>query len=114
MASKSRTGDRNEGLGTPLVVRGDVAVYPPVHKGSVLTVPVSIVNTGAERAFYRADVHVTGPDGFDVVLHIDTPVVGVYPGASWPTELSTAVAGKSVPAHPTVTVDNYGRREYRD
>ncbi|MGW8330264.1 hypothetical protein ACWGLE_20500 [Streptomyces sp. NPDC055897] len=93
------------------VTEGDITVYAPVRQGAALAVPVKITNSGGRRAFYQADVRVQGPGGFDVTVHIDTDVVGVYPGTSWPTELTAQVPGKPVPAHPVVTIKHIIKRE---
>ncbi|MFJ8314052.1 MULTISPECIES: hypothetical protein [unclassified Streptomyces] len=106
---QTAVGDEN--FGKPSVIDGDITVYTPVHQGSALTVPVKITNSGSRRAFYQADVRVQGSGGFDVTVHIDTDVVGLYPGTSWPTELTAQVRGKSAPDHPAVTIEHVIKRE---
>ncbi|MFE3526747.1 hypothetical protein ACFXOD_35190 [Streptomyces sp. NPDC059161] len=106
---QTAVGDEN--FGKASVVDGDITVYTPVRQGSALTLPVKITNSGGRRAFYQADVRVQGSGGFDVTVHIDTDVVGLYPGTSWPTELTAQVPGKSAPDHPTVTIEHVIKRE---
>lgn len=91
---------------------GDAKVYTPVHVDTGLLVPVEIVNSGAERAFYKVDVRVQGPDGFSATVHLSTDVVGVYPGGSWPAELTATDPGKPVPSHPRVTITHVSRQEF--
>ncbi|MGY0056874.1 hypothetical protein ACWY4P_09945 [Streptomyces sp. LZ34] len=86
------------------MTKGDVTVFKPVRSGSALLVPVKITNHGDQRAFYEVAVRVTGPDGFDVTVHMKTDVVGVYPGASWPTELTARDSGSPAPENPRVTI----------
>ncbi|MFE3182763.1 hypothetical protein ACFXKR_18105 [Streptomyces violascens] len=106
-----QTAGNDENFGKPSVIDGDITVYAPLRQGSALTVPVKITNSGSRRAFYQADVRVQGSGGFDVTVHIDTDVVGLYPGTSWPTELTAQVPGKSAPDHPVVTVEHIIKRE---
>ncbi|WP_330296127.1 hypothetical protein [Streptomyces sp. NBC_00503] len=97
----------------PIATKGDVTVYTPVRSRDGLTVPVEIKNTGAKRAFYKVDVRVQGADGFDVMLHVDTDTVGVYPGTSWPVEATAKAQGKPLPDRPHVTIEKVTREEFR-
>ncbi|NWF24968.1 hypothetical protein HW130_01620 [Streptomyces sp. PKU-EA00015] len=94
----------SEDFGRTVVTRGDVSVFSPVREGDGLRVPLKITNTGSGRAVYRVDVRVTGPGGFDARVSMETGTVGVYPGASWPTELTFTDPGKPVPDHPRVSI----------
>lgn len=94
----------SEGFGDPVAKRGDVAVFSPVRSGDEITVPVNITNTGTKRMVYRVEVRVTGAGGFDATRSMETDTVGVYPGASWPTELTFTDPGKPVPDNPRVTI----------
>ncbi|WP_432066594.1 hypothetical protein [Streptomyces sp. C10-9-1] len=91
-------------LGTPVAQKGDVALFSPVRRGEEIAVPVEITNTGARRAIYRVDVRVTGAGGFDATRSLETDTVGVYPGASWPTELTFTDPGGPVPDDPRVSI----------
>lgn len=72
--------------------------------------PLSITNSGKERAFYQVEVRITGPGGFDATVRVATDVVGLYPGTSWPTELTAKDPGKPLPVNPVVSiVKNYKR-----
>ncbi|MGW2864187.1 hypothetical protein [Streptomyces sp. NPDC001205] len=106
-----QTAGNDENFGKSSVIDGDITVYAPVRRGSALTVPVKITNSGSRRAFYQADVRIQGSGGFDVTVHIDTDVVGLYPGTSWPTELTAQVPGKSAPDHPVVTIEHVIKQE---
>ncbi|MFD9566127.1 hypothetical protein [Streptomyces sp. NPDC059994] len=94
------------------MAKGDLVAFTVHRAGAKLTLPVRITNSGRERAFYQADLRITGPGGFAALVHVATEVVGVYPGTSWPTELTVEAAGKPVPDHPVVTVEKYTRRPY--
>ncbi|MFC4612804.1 hypothetical protein ACFO9E_34400 [Streptomyces maoxianensis] len=93
-----------EDFGRPVATRGDVSVFSPVREGDALRVPLKITNTGSGRAVYRVEVRVTGPGGFDAKVSMETRTVGVYPGGSWPTELTFTDPGKPVPDHPRVSI----------
>ncbi|MEU1940901.1 hypothetical protein ABZ554_00110 [Streptomyces sp. NPDC020125] len=82
----------------------DVTVFKPVHSESTLMVPVKITNHGDQRAFYEVAGRVAGAIGFDVTVHMKTDVVGVYPGASWPTELTAQDPGSPVSGNPQVSI----------
>ncbi|WP_432247788.1 hypothetical protein ACRAR1_07795 [Streptomyces sanyensis] len=90
--------------GTPVAQEGDVTLFPPVRRGEEIAVPVEIANTGARRAIYRVEVRVTGAGGFDATRSLETDTVGVYPGASWPTELTFTDPGGPVPDDPRVAI----------
>ncbi|MFF8387097.1 hypothetical protein ACF053_26100 [Streptomyces kanasensis] len=82
-----------------------MTVFSPATTGNELTVPVHITNKSNKRLFYQVEIRVTGPGGFDVTRSMETDTVGVYPGASWPTELTfTDSEGKPVPESPRVTI----------
>jgi len=93
-----------ENFSHPVTTRGDVTVFKPVRSGSALTVPVKITNHGDRRAFYEVAVRVTGNQGFDATVHMKSEVVGLYPGTSWPTELTARDPGSPVPGNPQVTI----------
>ncbi|MFE1877417.1 hypothetical protein ACFW9N_42365 [Streptomyces sp. NPDC059496] len=95
-----------------ITTKGDVTVYAPVRSRDGLTVPVEIKNSGAKRAFYKVDIRVRSADGFDVTVHVDTEVVGVYPGKSWPVEVIAKAQGNPVPDHPQITIEKITREEY--
>ncbi|MFJ3839142.1 hypothetical protein ACWGHM_38010 [Streptomyces sp. NPDC054904] len=94
-----------EGFG-PVVARdGDVSAHAAVREaGGVLRVPVSVTNRGSVRAFYEVTVRVTGPDGYEATGSFGTDTVGVYPGASWPTEVQVSMPGRAAPAEPKVEI----------
>ncbi|MFF3020104.1 hypothetical protein [Streptomyces sp. NPDC057939] len=97
-----------EGTGEfgPVVARdGDVSAHAAVREaGGVLRVPVSVTNGGTVRAFYEVTVRVTGPDGYEATGSFATDTVGVYPGASWPTEVKVSMPGRDAPAEPKVEI----------
>jgi hypothetical protein len=93
----------------PLVSRGDITVYRTIQTRTGLTVPVTITNTGRDRAAYTAEVKITGPQGFEAVLHVGTDGAPLYPGTSRPTELTATDPGKPVPSDPTITVTRVTR-----
>lgn len=93
----------------PLVSRGDITVYRTIQTRTGLTVPVTITNTGRDRASYTAEVKITGPHGFEAVLHVGTAGAPLYPGTSKPTELTATDPGKPVPSDPTITVTRVTR-----
>jgi len=97
-------GKESENFSHSVTTRGDVTVFKPVRSGSALTVPVKITNHGDRRAFYEVDVRVTGPHGFDATVHMKSEVVGLYPGTSWPAELTARDPGSPVPENPQVTI----------
>lgn len=90
----------------PVVARdGDASAYAPVRDaGGVLRVPVSLTNRGTVRAFYEVTLRVTGPDGYEATGSFSTDTVGVYPGASWPTEVEVSMPGRAAPADPKVEI----------
>ncbi|MGW3568188.1 hypothetical protein ACWDSL_30790 [Streptomyces sp. NPDC000941] len=94
----------SEDFAHPATTKGDVTVFKPVRSGSALMVPVKITNHGDQRAFYEVAVRVTGDHGFDATVHMKTDVVGVYPGASWPTELTARDPGSPLPENPRVAI----------
>ena len=97
-------GKEDEVFTHPLTTRGDVTVFKPVRSGSALTVPVKITNHGDQRVFYDVAVRVTGPQGFDATVRMKSEVVGLYPGASWPAELTARDPGSPVPENPRVAI----------
>ncbi|MBT2396195.1 hypothetical protein [Streptomyces sp. ISL-100] len=103
----------SESFGRPVATDGDVVVYTPTRTRSGLIIPVKITNKGDRRAIYRVDFRVTGPGGFQATAHIETAVVGLYPGTSWPTELTAEDPGKPVPEHPIVTIEKNAKQELR-
>ncbi|MEK2479543.1 hypothetical protein [Streptomyces noursei] len=109
----SRSGADDKNFQQRAVIKGDVTVYTPVRTGTGLTVPVEIKNSGSRRALYQVDVRVQGPGGFDATVHINTDVVGVYPGGSWPVEPTASAPGKPLPEHPQITIERIVRREIR-
>lgn len=108
--SGSVTG--GEDFGEPTTVRGDVSVYPPVRKGDALAIPLKITNSGTKRAIYRVTIKVTGTNGFEATIPMETGTVGVYPGTSWPTELVATDAGKRIPKNPVVSIESSTRSEF--
>ncbi|MFF4320924.1 hypothetical protein [Streptomyces sp. NPDC001568] len=90
----------------PVVARdGDATAHAPVRAaGGVLRVPVSLTNRGTVRAFYEVTLRVTGPDGYEATGSFSTDTVGVYPGASWPTEVEVSMPGRAAPADPKVEI----------
>lgn len=93
----------------PLVSRGDVTVYRTIRTRTGLTVPVTITNTGRDRAAYTAEVKITGPQAFEAVLHVGTDGTPLYPGTSRPAELTATDPGKPVPSDPTITITRVTR-----
>jgi uncharacterized membrane protein len=96
----------------PVTTRGDVTVYRTTRTGDGLTVPVTITNTGRDRAAYTAEIRITGPQGFEAVLHVGTDGVPIHPGTSHPAELTAADPGKPVPADPAITISHVSRVPY--
>src|SRR5262249_5641125 len=103
----------NEHFGTPVTRQGDVTVYTARRDKGELRVPVEVVNSGRKRAFYRFRIRITGPGGFDATASASTDAVGLYPGTSWPTELTVSAPGHTLPAHPHITIENVKRDEYK-
>ncbi|MCC5476068.1 hypothetical protein [Streptomyces barringtoniae] len=103
----------SEHFGTPLIRQGDVTVYTAKRAKDGLTVPVEVVNSGTRRAFYRFRIRVTGSGGFDATVSASMDVVGLYPGTSWPTELTVSDPGHTPPAHPHITIESVERNEYK-
>ncbi len=89
-------------------------MYTPTAHGDTLTIPVKVTNSGSKRAFYRFTIRVTGPNGFDHTAGASMEVVGLYPGTSWPTELTVRDAGHTPPKHPHITVERLERTEHGD
>lgn len=94
----------NEHFRHPVTTQGDVTVFKPVRSGSVLTVPIKITNRSDQRAFYEVAVRVTGDHGFDATVRMKSEAVGLYPGTSWPAELTARDPGSPVPDNPKVTI----------
>ncbi|MFJ8363788.1 hypothetical protein [Streptomyces sp. NPDC093984] len=103
----------SEHFGTPVIRQGDVTVYAARRDKGGLTVPVEVVNSGRKRAFYRFRIRITGPGGFDATASASMDVVGLYPGTSWPTELTVSDPGHTPPAHPHITIESVERNEYK-
>ncbi|WP_328338965.1 hypothetical protein [Streptomyces violaceus] len=92
----------------PLVDRGQTQPRT-IRTRTGLTVPVTITNTGRDRAAYSAEVKITGPQAFEAVLHVGTDGTPLYPGTSRPTELTATDPGKPVPSDPTITITRVTR-----
>ncbi|MEV7690675.1 hypothetical protein ACFW1F_11175 [Streptomyces bungoensis] len=107
------TAEGSEKFGTPLARQGDVAVYAPRRDKEALLVPVRVVNSGKNRAFYRFRIRVTGAAGFDATASASEEVVGLYPGTSWPTELTVRDPGHMPPANPHITIVSVERDVYK-
>ncbi|MEV6393509.1 hypothetical protein AB0M39_01775 [Streptomyces sp. NPDC051907] len=90
---------------------GDVTVFKPRPDRGSLTLPLSITNSGKERAFYHVEVRITGPGGFDATVRVDTDAVALFPGTSWPTELTVKDPGKPLPETPVVSIVKNVKRE---
>ncbi|MEU9009448.1 hypothetical protein AB0D12_06615 [Streptomyces sp. NPDC048479] len=105
------TAQGSEEFGQPALVSGDVTVFKPRRDGGSLTVPLSITNSGKKRAFYQVEVRITGPGGFDATVRLDTGAVALYPGTSWPTELTVKDPGKPLPDNPVVSIVKNSKRE---
>lgn len=88
----------------PVTTQGDVTVFKPVRSGSALTVPILVTNRGDQRAFYEVAVRITGDHGFDTTVRMKSEAVGLYPGTSWPAELTARDPGSPVPDNPQVTI----------
>lgn len=101
-----------EHFGIPVTRKDDLTVYTPTVHGDALTIPVKVTNSGRKRAYYRFTIRVTGPDGFDATADASMDVVGLYPGTSWPTELTVRDAGHTPPEHPHITVESLERTEH--
>ncbi|MFL4945973.1 hypothetical protein ACJ6WE_01055 [Streptomyces sp. MMS24-I31] len=89
-----------------------MTVYTPRRDKEALTVPVKVVNSGKKRAFYRFRIRVTGAGGFDATASASADVVGLYPGTSWPTELTVRDPGHIPPANPHITIVSVERDVY--
>ncbi|WP_211122633.1 hypothetical protein [Streptomyces yatensis] len=81
-----------------------MTVFKPVRSGSALTVPIKVTNRGDQRAFYEVAVRVSGDHGFDATVRMKSEAVGLYPGTSWPAELTARDSGSPVPENPRVTI----------
>ncbi|MFF1411563.1 hypothetical protein ACFVX6_17545 [Streptomyces sp. NPDC058289] len=92
--------------GGSLAVKGDVTAYEPKRgkDGSSLAIPIEITNCGSARAFYKVGITVTGPGGYRAVADMETETTGVYPGTTWPTELTVSDPKHSAPEHPEVEI----------
>ncbi|MFC7830707.1 hypothetical protein [Streptomyces sp. NPDC057375] len=101
-----------EDFGASVARKGDLTVYTPTAHRDTLTIPVKVTNSGSKRAFYRFTIRVTGPNGFDRTAGASLEVVGLYPGTSWPTELTVRDANHTPPTHPHVTVEKLERTEH--
>lgn len=101
----------SEHFGTPVARRGDVIIYTPRRDKDALTVPVEVLNSGTKRAFYRFRIRVTGAGGFDATASTSMDVVGLYPGTSWPAELTVRDSGHTPPAQPHITIVSVERDE---
>ncbi|MGP3926105.1 hypothetical protein [Streptomyces sp. 8N616] len=101
------------GFGKPIATTedGDVLVYGPRKVDGRLRVPVTVTNHGGERAFYRVTIRVTGPGGYSATVHVDTHTTGVYPGTTWPTELTPGDPEHPVPGDPEVEITSSSRLE---
>ncbi|WP_143658753.1 hypothetical protein [Streptomyces sp. IMTB 2501] len=106
-------GKGSEHFGTPVIRQGDVTVYAARRDKGGLTVLVEVVNSGRKRAFYRFRIRITGPGGFDATASASMDVVGLFPGTSWPTELTVSDPGHTPPAHPHITIESVERNEYK-
>lgn len=93
----------------PVVTESGVTVYRPKSISGGLTVPVTIRNNGSDRAAYTAEVRITGPGGFDVVMRVSTGGVPIAPGNTWPTEITAADPGKPVPVKPKIVIGQVAR-----
>lgn len=103
----------SEKFKTPVARHGDVTVYTPTRGNQALTVPVMVVNSGKDRAFYRFRIRVTGTGGFDATASTSAEVVGLYPGTSWPTVMTVKDPGHTPPANPRVTIVSVERDAYK-
>ncbi|WP_327325001.1 hypothetical protein OG735_22670 [Streptomyces sp. NBC_01210] len=105
------TAQGNEEFGQSVLASGDVTVFKPRRDRGSLTLSLSITNSGKERAFYQVEVRITGPGGFDATVRVDTGAVALYPGTSWPTELTVKDSGKPLPDNPVVSIVKNNKRE---
>jgi hypothetical protein len=103
----------SEHFGNPVAQRGDVTVYVARRDKDGLRIPVEVVNSGRTRAFYRFRIRITGPGGFKATADAAMDVVGLYPGTSWPTELTVRDPGHTPPAHPHITIESIERNEFK-
>ncbi|MCX4527422.1 MULTISPECIES: hypothetical protein [unclassified Streptomyces] len=100
-----------EEFGPAVAQQGDVRAYAPVRDGDTrLRVPVVITNTETRQGFYEVTVRVTGPDGYEASGGFATDTVGVYHGASWPTEVTVEMAGRKPPSPLRVEIAEVKRR----
>ncbi len=102
-----------EKFGTAVAEQGDLTVYAAKREGAALVVPCKITNSGDRRAAYAFRIRVTGPGGYNATAQASLDTVGLYPGTSWPTELTVRQSGTPVPAHPKITVERLQRTELR-
>ncbi|MFF6998864.1 hypothetical protein ACFY93_28450 [Streptomyces sp. NPDC008313] len=105
-------GASEEDFGASVARKGDLTVYTPTAHGDTLTIPVKVTNSGSRRAFYRFTIRITGPNGFDRTAGASMEVVGLYPGTSWPTELTVQDANHTPPKHLHITVEKLERTEH--
>lgn len=108
------TAQGSEEFGQPALVSRDVTVFKPRRDRGSLTVPLSITNSGKKRAFYQVEVRITGPGGFDATVRVDTGAVALYPGTTWPTELTVKDPGKPLPDNPVVSIVKNNKRELQN
>ncbi|WP_413812734.1 hypothetical protein [Streptomyces sp. OE57] len=89
-----------------------MTVFKPVRSGSALTVPIMVTNRGDQRWFYEVAVRITGDHGFDATVRMKSEAVGLYPGTSWPAELTARDPGSPVPENPQVTIVKSTKSKY--
>ncbi|MET7528986.1 hypothetical protein [Streptomyces goshikiensis] len=95
-----------EEFGPAVAQQGDVKAFAAVRDGERrLRIPVVITNTQTRRTFYEVTVRVTGPDGYEASGSFTTDTVGVYHGASWPTEVTVEMTGQEAPEPKLLTVE---------
>lgn len=112
--SRVAGASEEEDFGASVAREGDLTVYTPTTHGDTLTIPVEITNSSSKRAFYHFTIRITGPDGYDHTAGASLEVVGLYPGTSWPTELTVRDANHTPPEHPRITVEKLERTEHGD
>ncbi|WP_415952805.1 hypothetical protein [Streptomyces sp. KLOTTS4A1] len=100
--------------GESVATKGHVRAFTPrkSENRSGLVVPIEIINCGSTRAFYHVTVTVTGSNGYRADARMETPVVGVYAGTSWPSELTFQDPEHAVPSDPMIEIEY--EREARD
>ncbi|MDH2392696.1 hypothetical protein QCN29_28740 [Streptomyces sp. HNM0663] len=104
----------SEDFGKAVLTDGDLTVYQPRARASSTVLPMKVTNSGTEWAAYDIAVRITGPDGFDEIVTLNNgEPFGVFPGTSWPSEVTVDSDGKPLPKEPAISIVKNNRQERR-